>query len=372
MKTIDRYLLKEYMTPLAGGLALFLFALIMDRFFALLDLILNRGVSALTVLALLGCLLPSILALALPMAMMMAAVLSFGRLAHDREVLAFKSAGVGLPRLSAAPAALGLVVALALLAFNGTVLPWANGQYKQLFFSIIRQRASVAFKEKRFIREFDGYLLYFDRKEGRDDELREIAVIETGSHGPPRVITARRGRLLLDPEGLKVTLALADGTAEQPGDRAGQQLTRIEFASYEVALNLQEALGGSRVFQKGLSEMGYPELAKKIKETLNVPDHVRAYRIELHQRIALAFAPLFVILLGVPLGSLARRGGGVGIAISMGVVCVYYLLLTLAQTYRGSWPMWAMFWIPNAVLGVAGLLAYWAALWEARWSGAGR
>ena len=170
MKILDRYIIREFAGPLLFGLVLFLFALIMDRLFELMDLVFNRGVSSLTVGFLLLCLLPSIVAMTLPMATLLASLLAMGRLAQDRELMAMKSAGISLFRLAAPLAGLGAVVSLLLLLFNGTVLPESNAMYKKMFFEIVKKRATIAFKERVFVREFDQYLLYFNHKQGNEGE----------------------------------------------------------------------------------------------------------------------------------------------------------------------------------------------------------
>src|SRR5207247_11332849 len=106
--------------------------LVMNRIVDMLDLVLNRGISPFIVVKLIGCILPSIMALALPMATLLAATLAFGRLAHDRELLAFKSAGTSLGRLTRPIAVAGMVLSLILLVFNGTVIPAAAGSFKRI------------------------------------------------------------------------------------------------------------------------------------------------------------------------------------------------------------------------------------------------
>jgi len=373
VKILDRYLLRQTLAPLVAGLAFFLFFLIMDRLFDMLDLVLNRGVDVTVVLRLLGCFLPSVVAISLPMAALLASVLAFGRLAHDRELMAMKGAGLSLSRLTAPLAGLGLALSAVLLVFNGTVLPAATTEYKNILLTIVRQRASVAFKEKVFIREFDRYLLYFQKKTGKEGNLEDVTIVETPPV-PPRIISAKHGSLKVDPEGFRVTLELRDGVVDQPADLAGEHYTRIEFGSYSVELDIHDALKGAQIFVKGLDELTYGELLKRMRDLRQVGEMRRSYEITLHQKIALAFAPLFVILIGVPLGSLARRGGGVGILVSFGVIFVYYVLLTMGQglAEKGSLPAWAGMWCPNVFLAAAGAVAHWAAAREARWIRRGR
>lgn len=376
MKLIDRYVLKEFFLPLAFGLCLFLFALVMNRLFDLLDLVFNRGISVGTVAQLLLALIPSIVAVVLPMATLLASILAFGRFAADRELLAVRSAGMSLWRMAAPLAAVGLVFSGALLVFNGTLMPDSNMFYKKVFFSIVKQRATVAFKERVFVREFDKYLLYFNDKEDPAGIMKDVYILElpSGAGIPPRLITAERGNLLVDTEGMRVKMVLENGVMDQPADMEGRNYSRIEFGSYEIDLNIHEALAGGRLFVKGLTEMTYGDLLQALAKVRNVPEQRRPFDVELNQRIALAFAPFFVILIGVPLGALAKRGGGVGVVLSLIVIFIYYVLLTMGRGFaeRGDGPAALILWAPNAFMAVVGFLAFWAATHEARWIRWGR
>jgi len=373
VKILDRYIIKEFAAPLLFGLVLFLFALIMDRLFDLMDLIFNRGVSPFTVGFLLMCLLPSIIAMTLPMATLLASLMAMGRLAQDRELMAMKSAGISLVRLAAPVAGVGAVASILLLIFNGTVLPESNAMYKKMFFEIVKKRATIAFKERVFVREFDQYLLYFNRKEGNEGDLRDMCILDL-SIRPPRFITAKRGRLVVDQAAMKVKLNLQDGVVDQPLDRKGDQYSRIKFAVYELALDIKQAFGGAGLFVKGISEMNYADLLRAMGDQTQSKSDRRSYEVEFNQRIALAFAPLFCVLIGIPLGALARRGGGVGMVLSLAVIFVYYLMLTLAQGMAegGKLPVWLALWIPNVFMAGAGGLAFLAAARESQWSRRGR
>src|SRR5581483_6170282 len=96
---IDRYLIKELVSPFFLGGALFTFFLVLDRIYHLTDLVITKGVPFYLVIQLLVFMLPSFLAFTLPMAFLVAVLLAGGRLAGDLEITAFKAAGVGLLRL---------------------------------------------------------------------------------------------------------------------------------------------------------------------------------------------------------------------------------------------------------------------------------
>src|SRR4030095_9140872 len=99
LPVIDRYILQELGSPFGLGLALFILFLVIDRLYPLTDLVITKGVPFHLVLQLLVFTLPSFMAQTLAMAFLVAVLLAGGRLAGDREIIAFKSAGVSIVRL---------------------------------------------------------------------------------------------------------------------------------------------------------------------------------------------------------------------------------------------------------------------------------
>jgi len=91
---LDRYFLRELISPFGFGGALFTFFLVIDRIYHLTDLVITKGVPFHLVLQLLVYMLPSFMAHTLPMALLVAVLLAGGRLASDLEIVAFKAAGV--------------------------------------------------------------------------------------------------------------------------------------------------------------------------------------------------------------------------------------------------------------------------------------
>ena len=99
ISVIDRYVLRELLAPFWLSGALFTFFLFIDRIYNLTDLVITKGVPLHLVMQLLVFMMPSFLALTLPMALLVAVLFAGGRLAGDLEVVAFQASGVGPLRL---------------------------------------------------------------------------------------------------------------------------------------------------------------------------------------------------------------------------------------------------------------------------------
>nr|HPM04316.1 LptF/LptG family permease [Candidatus Cloacimonas sp.] len=96
MKILKRYILKEHLSPFLISLLVVTFVLLIDRIIDLLNLIIEKKLPWQTIAELFGLSLPYMLALSIPMAVLVATILAFGRMSVDREIIAIKSSGVNV------------------------------------------------------------------------------------------------------------------------------------------------------------------------------------------------------------------------------------------------------------------------------------
>jgi lipopolysaccharide export system permease protein len=159
---LDRYLIKELLSPFFFGGALFTFFLVLDRIYHLTELVITKGVPFYLVLQLLFFMLPSFLAHTLPMALLVAVLLAGGRLAGDLEITAFKAAGVSTLRLFRPILLAAMVVAGATGVLTLIVNPVANEEFQRQLFRILQARAISGLQERVFNGTFGDVIIYVE------------------------------------------------------------------------------------------------------------------------------------------------------------------------------------------------------------------
>ena len=118
MRIINRYILREILVPFGLGLAVFTLILLIARILKLVEMVVNRGVPLLEVLKLFSYILPAFLEVTVPMALLLAVIVAFGRLSSDSEIVALKTSGVSLYQLMRPVALFAVVVYLVALALS--------------------------------------------------------------------------------------------------------------------------------------------------------------------------------------------------------------------------------------------------------------
>src|SRR6185295_5128470 len=159
---LDRYVVRELISPFLFGGALFTFFLVIDRIYQLTELVITKGVPFYLVVQLLVFMLPSFLAHTLPMALLVSVLLAGGRLAGDLEIIAFKAAGVSTLRLFRPVMAAALVVAAATATITLVINPIANREFQRQLFKILEARATSGLAERVFNPTFGDVIIYVE------------------------------------------------------------------------------------------------------------------------------------------------------------------------------------------------------------------
>jgi len=382
LPVIDRYLIRELVTPFALGVGLFTFFLVIDRIYHLTDLVITKGVPFHLVLQLLVFMLPSFLAHTLPMALLVAVLLAGGRLAGDMEVVAFKAAGVSVLRLFRPILLAALVVTMAAGALTLVINPIANQQFQRQLFTILQTRAASGIKERVFNTTFGDVTIYVEDITPSQVGLSGLLVSDERDPKLTRIITAREGRLLTDEATGRITLRLISGAVNEgdvapavgipdaPAPTGGAaspaRYRYTRFNIYDMNLAVESPLKGAQQGDKPERDLFLNDLHTRINE-LSGDSAARApFLVEWHKRLAFPAASLVFALVGFPLAVRSHRGGrSVALLGSLVIIVMYYLVLTSLEgmALRQRLEPWEAIWTPNiAFAGIGSGLLAWTAI----------
>ena len=236
MRILNWYILRLHLVPFLLGFGVVTFILEMDVLFDYLDLVVNRGVAVGIVAQLFMLSLGYIVALSVPCAVLVAVLMTFGRLSQDNEINALRASGVNLARVLLWPLAAAAVVTCGLTLFNNHVLPESNHAFANLLIDIGRMRPTARLLEGVFITDFPGYNLLVQSVNGRTNEMRGVTIYQFNPGGPPTTILAKSGFLSYTPDGHTAVIQLEDGEIhEVPQDEPGaRKYRRLVFKQHTL------------------------------------------------------------------------------------------------------------------------------------------
>ena len=395
VSVIDRYVLRELLAPLCLSGAVLTFFLLIDRIYSLTDLVITKGVPFHLVAQLLVFMMPSFLALTLPMALLVAVLLAGGRMAGDLEVVALQASGVSPLRLFSPVIAVALMVTLASGALTLVLGPPANREFQAQLFKILEVRATAGLRERVFNADFGDVVIYPEEISASQVALRGLLVSDERDPKLTRIITAREGRLLPDQVNRRITLRLLDGGVNEadvlpavptPGDAGGAVATTPDgsgggaaaagryrytaFGLYDMSLPLDTRLRSSARFEKPEKDYSLSQLEASIVTFADQPIRRAPFAIEWHKRFAFPLAALVFAIVGFPLAVRSHRGGrAIALVGSLVILTLYYLLVTSLESaaLRGRFPSWAAIWTPNLLFGAVGVLLMVVVVKDWRW-----
>jgi lipopolysaccharide export system permease protein len=236
VRILHSYILRLHLVPFILGFGVVTFVLVMDALFDYLDLVLNRGVAVGVVLQLFVLSLGYIVALSVPCAVLVAVLMTFGRLSQDHETTALRASGVNLATVLTGPLLAAGVLTTLLTFFNDRVLPESNHAFANLLIDIGRMRPTVKLQEGVFITDFPGYNMLVHSVNGRTNEMKGITIYQLNPGGYPTTILARSGFLSYTRDGRTAVLELRDGEIHDiPADEAGtRKYRRLLFKTHVI------------------------------------------------------------------------------------------------------------------------------------------
>lgn len=326
--TLSLYFLRQFVPSFVFGSFIFLFVLMMDKLFDIIDLLFNRGVSLALVGKLFSLFIPIVLPLTFPMALLLACLVTFGRLSEENELSAVRAAGIPLYKVLWAPPVLALILSLILVPFNTHMAPWANRAFRGLYEKIISADPLINIEPNRFF-SIKNVKIYAEKVDKKKNKLQNVFLYQIAPDArPAERIYAQTGEIKSTPEA--ITLRFTAGQVQRYDAIDPQRVIHTRFDTYTLSLPMKKEEGGASTRYRNVSS---PELKKQIKDIKQRGLNPSPLQAEYSMRLAMAFAPLSLVLLGIPLATVLKRGGkSFSFGIAIVVLFIYYTLLILGLT----------------------------------------
>ncbi len=353
-RIINRYLIREISGTFALGLTIFTLVLLMGRMVKLMEMVVANGVPLLQVIYLILLLLPSFMVLTIPMAFLLAVLLTFGRLSSDNEITVLKASGLSLstllpPVLMAASAAAVLTLFMSILA-----VPWGNSGFKRMTQEVARKYAASAIRERIFRDDLPGIVLYLDQYDEARHTMHRVMIQDSRDPKRPITIFAKSGFVTSDETDGALRILLKNGSIHS---RQENDYRLISFAEYMLTAD------PGKIGPPARSEidLGITELANGASSKSIPLQNRLKMATELHSRFAFPFATFVFAILALPLGISNRRSGkGAGFTISILILLTYYIMLSFLRTIaeKGAIPPFLALWLPNMLFLILGIILF--------------
>lgn len=341
------YILKVFAKFLGLSLFVFVSLLMMLNFVQIVNQGVLAGFSFYFLSQSMICLLPNIVATSLPLAFLLAMLLSLGQMSQDGEIIALRAGGFSFYEILSGVFWAAAAFSLLLVVVNNWLGPSSLKVSTDYTETMLSRVTKIELKPRTF-QQISDWVLYAGEVNSLTGGMRGVKLVRRidKAAGPAFVtkINAADGHYHVA-RGSGLGLSLSNGQFSQTDCAHPENILYGRFSSYATMLPFFEEGGGGR--KLGPREMTTAALMRRVREVAADRDQAARYRIEAVSRFALALAPLAFFLVGAPLGvALDKRGRSAGFGLTLLIIFFYYGLtitgMVMSRKYDALFP-WAIF-----------------------------
>lgn len=240
IKKLDILVLKAFIGPFIATFFITLFVLILQFFWLWIDDFVGKGIDGIIILRLILYLSATLVPLTLPLAILLSSIMTFGNLGETFELVAIKSAGIGLLRFMRPLLLTALLLSGVAFLFGNYVIPVANLKMKTLHNDLLNKKPAFDLKEGQFYNNIPGYSIKVAEKKN-DSLLNQIMIYENAGNAQDNVLVAESGIMRVSDDKLFLEFILKNGWRYQErGARTGKdsEFIRLGFKEYKKVLDL--------------------------------------------------------------------------------------------------------------------------------------
>jgi LPS export ABC transporter permease LptF/LPS export ABC transporter permease LptG len=359
VRIFTRYILKEVLSHGLIGASVFTFVVFMRDVSRILELVVRNSAPVPSVAELFFLTLPTALTITVPMGVLVGILLGLSRMASDSEVTAMRASGVSVRKFLKIVGIFGIAAWLLALGNTVTLAPRSNAALARLQKRLESTQLSFEIQPRVFYENFPDVVVYVDdvTTTSRAAVWKNVFLADFRSGNVK--ITIAKEAIAGNGGDNTIRLHLIDGEIHESDARTPSQYSIYTFDETDMALG-RPPIAKSAQETAPVAQMSTSELLRQSRGSKR--ELARWYWIEFNRRLALPTACLVLVLIGIPLGLSAKKGGkGAGFVLTIVLVFVYYFLsvigVSLARGGKVS-PVLGV-WMANIIFGVVGLLLLW-------------
>ncbi len=273
MKKLHRLVITSFAGPFVLTFFIAQFILLMQFLWKYIDDLVGKGLDTWVIAELLFYTSANLVPLALPLAILVSSIMTFGNLAEHFEITAAKASGISLQRLMRPLFVTALVISVSAFFFSNYILPFTNLKMGSLLYDIRQQKPALSIREGVFYNGIEGYSIKVGDKDRDGKTIKNVMIYDhTRSGGNKKVIIAESGSMSTTADERYLVLNLYNGASyeEQNNQKGGvdsHPLMRNSFKSYNIRFDLSQfklSRTNEDLFKGGHQMMNLKQLDKSI------------------------------------------------------------------------------------------------------------
>ena len=212
IKKLYKLILRSYLGPFVLTFFIALFILVMQFLWKYIDDLVGKGLQWNVIGELLFYASTTFVPLALPLAILLSSLMTFGNLGERYELVAMKSAGISLRKAMKPLIVLSVFISIFAFFFSNNILPVTNLKFKSILYDVRQQKLALNIRPGIFYNGIDGYVMRVGKKDKDGVTIRNVIIYDHSSRmGNTNVTQADWGRMEQSDDGSILELTLYDG-----------------------------------------------------------------------------------------------------------------------------------------------------------------
>ncbi len=249
-KKLDKLVIRAFIGPFIATFFITLLVLVMQFFWLYIDDFVGKGLDTSIILEFIWYQSAALVPLALPLAVLLSSLMTFGNLGESFELVAVKSAGISLLRFMRPLFIVTILICGIAFLFSNNIIPVANLKSRTLLGDIVSAKPAFDLKEGIFYDRLHGFAIKIGKKEANDTIIRDIIIYEQNNPLQDNFIIAQKGIMRVSDDKRYLEFNLLDGWRyQEKGDNLGGPRTefiRMGFKEYKKQFDLSSFGMGSR------------------------------------------------------------------------------------------------------------------------------
>ncbi len=244
MKKLDLYLIKKFAGPFVAVLFIVIFTLSMQFLWRYISELVGKGLSIGVILEFLGWAACTLIPNAVPLATLLASIMTLGGLGERNELLAMKAAGVSLQRIITPLAFISVLISIGAFFAADRLVPVAYNKVYTLRADILRTKDQIKIPTGIFYDGIDGYILRVEERNDDTGMMYDLLVYDhTGNSGNNSVTAADSGHIEITPDKQNLIFTLYDGCSYTETNKMSYRdttldLNRLRFDEQQLIIPL--------------------------------------------------------------------------------------------------------------------------------------
>ena len=241
-KKLDKLIIKAFIGPFIATFFITLLVLVIQFFWLYIDDFVGKGLGTRVILEFIWYQSATLVPLALPLAILLSSIMTFGSLGESFELVAIKSAGISLLRFMQPLFFVSLFICGIAFLFSNYIIPVANLKSRTLLTDIVYAKPSFDLKEGVFYNKITGYAIKIGKKEANDSVIRDVIIYEQGNPLQDNFMIAKSGIMRVTANKRFLEFNLKDGWRYQERGNGylknNSEYIRIGFKEYKKEFDL--------------------------------------------------------------------------------------------------------------------------------------